>query len=627
MSSGFTPVNQVRLTNVAYVRLQKNGKRFEIACYRNKVVNWRNKTETDISEVLQVETVFTNVSKGLLASSKDLVDVFGTADQLLACKEILDRGELQVSEQERAALIENLFRDVASIVVEKSMNPENSRPYTISMIQNAMRQIHFSVNTNKSAKSQALEVIRKLKAVMPIARAAMLIRIVCTATAASSISSSLHDLGINLEGNKDALTFDDAGAGGQDKDAVKSVEALIDPELYRRVEEKVVTATAGKEGDSGRVEVLQLRVPASNLVSGSVPAPAGSTKAVGASEISIPTKTADDLQSSKSKGGSKKAKKKNSKVAKWIDEGDRMDSGIRMDMLLDRTYGEGSDNDSGSDEEVYGMVKPKSGKGTKKGKKIPLFTQAMHIASERAERGDAHGRPRLHSIGEESGESDDGEEDGSDDDLNARTQGLQVSDVEPVSCAARQYLGNRGDYEDTASQADTVATTPSTVSVSSEVCGGKIKGNKKGKMAKRLEKEQRKEREQKAQKLKERLQVEEDRRARHEQETALAKASDCGVHPSGSIMNGRAGEVVEAGRPMGSIQSGPGAGTSAAAAAADGKAKSCNTCGGSFPDANAYRTHFRSEWHRHNLKRKMKNIPIIPSEEEFAQLSIDDIEI
>ena len=29
-----TPVNQVRLTNVAYVRLQKMGKRFEIACYR-----------------------------------------------------------------------------------------------------------------------------------------------------------------------------------------------------------------------------------------------------------------------------------------------------------------------------------------------------------------------------------------------------------------------------------------------------------------------------------------------------------------------------------------------------------------------------------------------------------------
>lgn len=58
-----TPINQVRLTNVAYVRLQKRGKRFEIACYRNKVLNWRNKIETDIGEVLQIDTIFTNVSK------------------------------------------------------------------------------------------------------------------------------------------------------------------------------------------------------------------------------------------------------------------------------------------------------------------------------------------------------------------------------------------------------------------------------------------------------------------------------------------------------------------------------------------------------------------------------------
>jgi hypothetical protein len=33
-----TPLNQKRLTNVSVVRLNKGGKRFEIACYNNKVV-------------------------------------------------------------------------------------------------------------------------------------------------------------------------------------------------------------------------------------------------------------------------------------------------------------------------------------------------------------------------------------------------------------------------------------------------------------------------------------------------------------------------------------------------------------------------------------------------------------
>ena len=33
---------QKRLTNVAVVRYKKFGKKFEVACYKNKVVNWRN---------------------------------------------------------------------------------------------------------------------------------------------------------------------------------------------------------------------------------------------------------------------------------------------------------------------------------------------------------------------------------------------------------------------------------------------------------------------------------------------------------------------------------------------------------------------------------------------------------
>lgn len=39
----FTPINQVKLTNVSVVRLKKGGKRFELACYKNKVQDYRNK--------------------------------------------------------------------------------------------------------------------------------------------------------------------------------------------------------------------------------------------------------------------------------------------------------------------------------------------------------------------------------------------------------------------------------------------------------------------------------------------------------------------------------------------------------------------------------------------------------
>ena len=38
----FQPSNQIRLTNVSVVRLKKGGKRFELACYKNKIMEWRN---------------------------------------------------------------------------------------------------------------------------------------------------------------------------------------------------------------------------------------------------------------------------------------------------------------------------------------------------------------------------------------------------------------------------------------------------------------------------------------------------------------------------------------------------------------------------------------------------------
>ena len=41
MSRIKTPTNQKLLTNVAVVRMKKAGKRFEIACYKNKVLSWR----------------------------------------------------------------------------------------------------------------------------------------------------------------------------------------------------------------------------------------------------------------------------------------------------------------------------------------------------------------------------------------------------------------------------------------------------------------------------------------------------------------------------------------------------------------------------------------------------------
>lgn len=148
------PISQVRLTNVAVVRLKRKGKRFELACYKNKVMSWRLGNEHDLDEVLQTTSIFANVSKGVLAKSNDLLHAFGRVDDPSdIVLEILRKGEVQVSERERQYQAGNLFSEIAAIVAETCVDPATKRPFSVAIIERAMKDtIHYAVLPNKSAK-------------------------------------------------------------------------------------------------------------------------------------------------------------------------------------------------------------------------------------------------------------------------------------------------------------------------------------------------------------------------------------------------------------------------------------------------------------------------------------------
>jgi len=107
-------------------------------------------------------------------------------------------------------MLDGMYRDIATIVAEKCVNPETQRPYTVTMIEKAMADLHLSVNPSRSAKSQALDVIKQLleKKTIPIARAQMRIRIVVSSKDGKKIRDRLmsmiaskedEDLGENYE--------------------------------------------------------------------------------------------------------------------------------------------------------------------------------------------------------------------------------------------------------------------------------------------------------------------------------------------------------------------------------------------------------------------------------------------
>ena len=80
-------------------------------------------------------------------------------------------------------MLESLFKDIATVVSEKCVDPSTHRPIPVSVVERAMKDMHYSINPHRNAKQQALDVIRQLKEKIPIERAQMQLKILGPAAA------------------------------------------------------------------------------------------------------------------------------------------------------------------------------------------------------------------------------------------------------------------------------------------------------------------------------------------------------------------------------------------------------------------------------------------------------------
>ncbi|KAG8938915.1 hypothetical protein FRC00_014335 [Tulasnella sp. 408] len=268
------PSNQIKLTNVSIVRLKKGGKRFEATCYKNKVQEWRNGVETNLDDVLQISNVFVNVSKGQVAPTEDLKKAFGKTevDEIvkeaspvfvwnwgivplsLSCgQQILKKGELQVGEKEREHALNNLWKEIATQVSEKVVDPNTQRPYPVGMIEKAMHEAGFSVKTGKSSKSQVLECIKLLqeKSTLPIQRARMRVRITMPIKDGKRLKEQIH-------GTAEKVEEDDMA--GDEWETI----LIIDPGQFRVLNELLSSESSALKG-KGKIETLTMAGASSDL--------------------------------------------------------------------------------------------------------------------------------------------------------------------------------------------------------------------------------------------------------------------------------------------------------------------------------------------------------------------------
>ncbi len=146
-------------------RLKVNGKSFEIIVDLDEALKVKS-GKGDIIQALQSPSIYHDVKKATAVPQKDLLDAFGTSDKYEVAKKIISSGEVQKTQEFRDEQKENKIKQVISLIL-RNASDQHGRPYTEERIKNALTQVHFNFDS-RPAEKQMLELVEKLKTVIPI---------------------------------------------------------------------------------------------------------------------------------------------------------------------------------------------------------------------------------------------------------------------------------------------------------------------------------------------------------------------------------------------------------------------------------------------------------------------------
>jgi ribosome maturation protein SDO1 len=224
------------------VRFEKDGKRFEILANPDKVVEYREGKKIPISEVVHGDFIYRDARKGLKASPADIEKVFGTQDVSKVMHEILVKGEIQLTTEQRRRMIEAKRRMIITYIARNSIDPVTKKPVPPARIEAAMEQARVSIDINKGVEEQAVEIVKAISKIIPIKMAIAVLRIRIPREYASRAHSQVVKMG---EARRSSWLSD----GGVE------IELAIPAGLQGEVIDRVSKLTHG----TAQIDVLEVR--------------------------------------------------------------------------------------------------------------------------------------------------------------------------------------------------------------------------------------------------------------------------------------------------------------------------------------------------------------------------------
>lgn len=230
----------VKLEEAVIARLESHGERFEILVEPDLAMKLKKGEAVDFEELLATDTVYKDASKGEEASPEHVNKVFGSTEIKEVATKIIREGEVQLTTEQRKAMLERKRKEVVNLIARNAVNPQNNTPHPPQRIETAMEEAKVSVDPLKSAKEQVPVIVKALKPLIPISMEQLSLAVMVPAQYGGKASSILHRYNLKKEEwqNDGSLVAVIEIPAGMKQDLLNELNAVTHGELQTKILDK-----------------------------------------------------------------------------------------------------------------------------------------------------------------------------------------------------------------------------------------------------------------------------------------------------------------------------------------------------------------------------------------------------
>lgn len=159
----------VSLDEAVIARLHKGEDHFEILVDPRVAERLIEGKEVDVLSSLAIDAIFKDSKKGTHASQESLEKVFGTDDVETIVKEIILKGDIQLTTEQRHEMQEQKRKRIVDIIVKNAMDPQTKMPHPRQRIELAIEEAGVHIDPFKPVDDQVKLVVEALRPIVPIA--------------------------------------------------------------------------------------------------------------------------------------------------------------------------------------------------------------------------------------------------------------------------------------------------------------------------------------------------------------------------------------------------------------------------------------------------------------------------